>query len=466
MRGVDAELFWGDERVATRRVAVDARVGRGGAVELPTEGFAPFEVADDEVRLTVPPAATAWVRTAKGWRDLATLRVLGHVAPHPRWPGAARVRLRRLADAERIPEGVVLTPRMEAWIGVGAFWLRLSLNDEDAPAPPRFDRGALGRRLGFAGGVGVALAAALLAIGAAPPRSAALSLDRLAPIDTRMPTVRIAATERRTPVVDTKHETSDPRAAGGATPNDAREQRTRARRRAPADVRRELEGRRSPDRSASVGMRRELEGSRSPDRSAAPLGAPGGAASGGPPAPADDTAAALPRMREAVASLDRLGVHRFSRLPARRGAGGSPGHAGRRHRRLGRAPRRGRPPAPRHAARRRRRGPRAARRRELARAPRARRRRRAWEHHRPPPRPVRVRAVALGHDDAIPICDWRPWVDELGVTHWSCHRPMPLPRPSASIFVASSGATSTSCASASSTERADCRGADHARVDD
>src|SRR5258706_13128393 len=70
MRSVDAELWWGDERVSLTSHPVTLRVGRGCEVELPCEPFVPVQLKDGDLLVTIPAGATPLVHTANGWRDL------------------------------------------------------------------------------------------------------------------------------------------------------------------------------------------------------------------------------------------------------------------------------------------------------------------------------------------------------------------------------------------------------------
>ncbi|MEQ9077823.1 MAG: hypothetical protein RLP09_28430, partial [Sandaracinaceae bacterium] len=140
MTSVDLELCWGEERLACSSHAVDAVLTPGG----PFPTMRPLAPDGDAFVLFVPPRARGWLLTANGWRDLSTLRVLGCLAPDPACPGGARIRLRLLRDARGMEDGVVLVRRVDAWLEIEGWWLRVSLGD-DVAAPPRTNRRALGR---------------------------------------------------------------------------------------------------------------------------------------------------------------------------------------------------------------------------------------------------------------------------------------------------------------------------------
>lgn len=218
MAGVDAELRWGDERLELSRHELDAVIE-------PEHGpfcLRPFEPVGDDLVLTIPARAKAWVRTANGMRDLATLRVLGQIAPHPRIEGAAQVRLRKLEAAEGIVEGIVLTSVVEAWIGIDGWWLGVKVTEAtDEAAPPRFEPRALRADLWLAAFVLTLLTGALSALGAVPPREASLGIGLVdVRAAARLPLVSIAAFEHALARRDTKHDVP-PRAAGGGDVLDA-----------------------------------------------------------------------------------------------------------------------------------------------------------------------------------------------------------------------------------------------------
>ncbi|MBX3275044.1 MAG: hypothetical protein KF729_32565, partial [Sandaracinaceae bacterium] len=202
MPSVESELAWGDERLAAGVHPLGARFDPGG----PFGALAPLEPEGDDVLLFVPPRARAWVHTANGWRDLATLRVLGCVTPDPCARGAARVRLRPIARARGLVPGAAICARVEAWLALDGFWLRVALT-EDAPPTPRWDRRALRSTLALGALTVTLLAGALGAMAAVPPRRATLSTDRLGPTATpRWIVARADAPERPPRWVETKQE--------------------------------------------------------------------------------------------------------------------------------------------------------------------------------------------------------------------------------------------------------------------
>ncbi|MCB9594036.1 MAG: AgmX/PglI C-terminal domain-containing protein [Sandaracinaceae bacterium] len=215
MPSVDAELSWGDERLGVASHPLGASFDPGG----PFGAMRPVSVEGDDVVLVVPARARAWIHTANGWRDLVTLRVLGCVAPDPSRPGAARVRMRRLADVDGRVEGVVIVRHPEALLELEGFWLRVGLSDDAAPAT-RVDRRALRSGAAFAAFTLTLFAGVLTAFGAVPPRRPRLDLTRLTPAETpRLPPVRIAPPDHATRTVETKHEV-EPQPAGGRTLGD------------------------------------------------------------------------------------------------------------------------------------------------------------------------------------------------------------------------------------------------------
>ena len=211
MAGVDAELRWGDERLELESHPLDAVI----APALGPFALRPFEVDGDDLLLTVPPRAEARIRTANGMRDVAVLRVLGCVAPHPDVEGAARVRIRRLRDADEIPEGVVLTDRVEAWLGIDGWWLRLRVSEApELPLPPRFEPRALRSYAALAAFVMTLFAGALTALGSVPPREASLGVSPLEGAAARRLRIRVLAPARARERDETKADVA-PRATGG-----------------------------------------------------------------------------------------------------------------------------------------------------------------------------------------------------------------------------------------------------------
>lgn len=262
-------LCWGDERLEQARHRLDASFAPGG----PFPSMRPLRPDGDVLVLSVPPRARAWVHTANGWRDLATLRVLGGLAPDPDEPGGARVRLRPLGDARALEEGVVLVRRVEAWLELEGWWLHVGLGD-DEPAPPRTSRRAIARGLLFAACVLSTFAGVLTAFAAVPPRRAQLDLERLAAPRLRLPTVRALPDARPTPTVETKHRVEP-------APNGA-----------PA---REAPPLRTPPLRTPTPERRDRRAWR--------------------PAPAPEDPRPLPALRAAVDALATLGAPRTRREP-------------------------------------------------------------------------------------------------------------------------------------------------------
>ena len=212
MTSVDLELCWGEERLACSSHAVDAVLTPGG----PFPAMRLLAPDGDAFVLFVPPRARGWLLTANGWRDLSTLRVLGCLAPDPACPGGARIRLRLLRDARGMEDGVVLVRRVDAWLEIEGWWLRVSLGD-DVAAPPRINRRALGRGLLFAALSLSCFGGVLTAFASVEPRHAQLDLDRLAATRLRLPPVRTSPEARATPTRETKHDV-DP-APNGAPPS-------------------------------------------------------------------------------------------------------------------------------------------------------------------------------------------------------------------------------------------------------
>ncbi len=209
MASVDAELCWGDERLDVGAHPVGAPFDPGA----PFGPIAPIHVEGDDVVLVVPPTARAWIHTANGWRDLNTLRILGCVAPDPDVPGAARVRMRRLAGAEGRVEGVVLVARIEAWLEREGFFLRVGLSDDAAPTT-RVDGRAIRSLSGFAAFTATLFAGVLSAFGAVPPRQATLDVTRLEPLATRPIPITVLPPDHASRTVETKHRV-EPSPAGG-----------------------------------------------------------------------------------------------------------------------------------------------------------------------------------------------------------------------------------------------------------
>ena len=213
MAGVDAELRWGDEAIELTSHALD---------EVITPALGPFSLrpfvqdGPDDILLTIPARADAFVRTANGMRDMSALRVLGQLAPHPDLEGAAQVRLRRLRDADTIPRGVVLTDRIEAWIRLDGWWLRVRLDDDVAPPLlPRFEPRALRTGLALSAFVVTFLAGVLSAFGAVdspPPQLELASVE----VRARLPPVQLLPAERASWLEETKQDVT-PRAIGGGS---------------------------------------------------------------------------------------------------------------------------------------------------------------------------------------------------------------------------------------------------------
>jgi len=140
--------------------------------------------------------------------------VLGWLRPHPTTPGAAAVRMRRVERADAMVDGVVLARRIEAWLEIDGWWLRVAVSD-DVESPPKVDRAAA-RTTGLLAALSVTLFAGVVsALAAVPARQASLDLERLAPpVTPRLPTVEIMPPDHAEEPLETKHDV-EPRPAGG-----------------------------------------------------------------------------------------------------------------------------------------------------------------------------------------------------------------------------------------------------------
>ncbi|MFK7985168.1 MAG: AgmX/PglI C-terminal domain-containing protein [Sandaracinaceae bacterium] len=183
---VDAELCWGDERLAFATHAVEDTFEPGAAFT----ALRPFSFDGEDVLVTVPERARAWVRTVGGWRDLATLRVLGCVTPDPARAGACRLRLRRVQQVEGHAEGTVIVREVEAWLERDGFFLRVGLSDPVAPTP-RLDRAAILRLSAAAALVALVFAGVLTLVNTVPPRRSSLAFDSAVRPRPRLPPVRL-----------------------------------------------------------------------------------------------------------------------------------------------------------------------------------------------------------------------------------------------------------------------------------
>lgn len=210
MPAVDAELCWGDERLGWTHHDLNAELRVGG----PFVPWRPYRRDGEDYVLTIPAQARAWIHTANGWRDFATLRVLGCLTPRPDQPGVAEVRLRAIDRARSLEPGVVVVTRVEAWLEVEGFWLRVGISDE-APRTPRLSRRAVRGTAGLIAATITLFTGVVSALSALPPRRATLDLSRLDAVPmTRLPPVRATPPERVRERFETKHDV-DPRPAGG-----------------------------------------------------------------------------------------------------------------------------------------------------------------------------------------------------------------------------------------------------------